>query len=111
MQSAAASIPSPLLSQSAAHLTLEDVNAISRTEQGFILHLREVAPSADLWSLFGRWDGQFTVQGPGPDGTAAIRFSSAGAHTEAVAAFGGGLRGLFRIQPALPASTGRRLCP
>ena len=106
MQSAAASIPSPLLSQAAAQLTLEEVTALAHSQQGHPLQLRDVAPSADLWALFSRWEGQFAVQGPGSDGTATVRFSNAAARSDAAAAFGGGLRGLFRVDTSAPLQGG-----
>ncbi|KAK9811123.1 hypothetical protein WJX73_004439 [Symbiochloris irregularis] len=109
----AASVPSPLLSQAAAQLTLDEITALSNTTQGFPLHLHDVAPTADLWSLFSQWSGHFTMaptRGQTSD-SATLTFDSAEARSQAVARFGGGLRGLFRIGVVPPASAGAPVRP
>lgn len=45
----------------------------------------------------GTCPGERAASLAGPDGSAVVRFANAGALAEASAAFGGGLRGLFRI--------------
>ena len=99
-------IPRNLLSKAAAALTLEEVTAKMKASQGHALHLTDVAPGADLASLFGRWEGGFTLLGPCSDGRAVVRFTTEAHLQEAVAAFGGGLRGAFLIErrPARPPS-------
>jgi hypothetical protein len=78
-------------------MSLAAIDTAVQQEQGFPMHLTDVPPRTDLRQLFGRWAGDFQVQGPSDAGTAVVTFSSDALLREALAAFGGGLRGAFQI--------------
>lgn len=63
------------LAKAAAASTLDDLERAVRAEKGYSVHFADVSPAADLHRILDRWEGQFVLSGPHPDGSAVARFS------------------------------------
>ena len=56
-------------------MPLDNLERLVRAERGFVVHFTDVAAAVDLNRVLGRWEGQYVLSGPGPDGAATARFS------------------------------------
>ncbi|CAL8468912.1 g8453 [Coccomyxa elongata] len=74
-KAAHAALPRVSLAKAAAASTLDDLERAVRAEKGYPVHFADVSPAADLHRILDRWEGQFVLSGPHPDGTAVARFS------------------------------------
>lgn len=82
-------------------MTLEDITEALAEQGGFCLYLTDVASGADLHSLFQRWRGDTHFdESSRSSGQATVLFNTGAQLREALASFGGGLRGQFRVNRA-----------
>ena len=77
--------------------SLEEINAAAVEEQGWAMVLQDINPRADVEQLFQRWRGEFRLVRAGRTRSEMICFNTQAQLREALAAFGGGLRGQFRV--------------
>ncbi|BDA43092.1 probable E3 ubiquitin-protein ligase ZNF598 at N-terminal half [Coccomyxa sp. Obi] len=99
-KAAHAALPRVSLAKAAAASTLDDLERAVRAEKGYPVHFADVSPAADLHRILDRWEGQFVLSGPHPDGSAVARFSRPEAAKQVLDALGGGVRGQYRINRA-----------
>ena len=78
-------------------MSVEQIVAALAAQETFAMRLTDVDSSADLPRMFARWSENCAIEGPDSQGRAVIRFGNQSGMQEAAAAFGGGVRGKFRI--------------
>ncbi|KAK2077112.1 hypothetical protein QBZ16_004746 [Prototheca wickerhamii] len=101
-------VPSRLLSKTAAALTEEQIEAMVAAESQNTIRFTDVAMSVDLHYYLRRWEGAYKLSWESAD-TAAVRFSNPQDQQAALDSFGGGVRGLFRLErPAAGQETARQ---
>jgi len=104
-------LPSRLLSRVAPTVLDEEVAALLVAAQGHPIRFIDIAPTTDLHYYLRRWDGRYCTEWKGGS-EAIVRFDDAATKTEVLDAFGGGIRGLFKVdrawhpQVAVPTSGG-----
>lgn len=101
-------MPRNLLSKEAAGKSLEEITAALSQEKGHSMYLTDVSPRADIGLMFSRWEFQVEQSPSSPD-RMILRFTSADQFKEAMRAFGGGLRGAFRVDRQRSLGNGHRL--
>ncbi len=95
-------VPKNLLSREVAGKSLQEIMQALSQQKGFPLYLTDVAPRTDIDQLFVRWRGDFQVEQPqGSPDCIVVTFNTAEQLREALTAFGGGLRGTFRVDRRL----------
>ena len=85
-----------LLSVEVAGKSLDEITQAMSQSRGHSLYLTDVAPRTDIEQLFGRWRGEFRMEQSRED-RAIVTFNTVEQLKEAMTAFGGGLRGAFRV--------------
>ena len=100
-------VPRNLLSKEVAGKSPEEITQALSQERGHALYLKDVEPRADIDQLFVRWRGEFQVdESPSLPDRVVVTFNTADQLKEAMTAFGGGLRGTFRVDRQLTLGKG-----
>jgi len=94
--SASVALPSRLLSRVALAVTDEEIAELLHAAQGFTVKFFDIAPTTNLHYYLRRWEGKHSVEWTGGS-EAIVRFDEECDQKEMLEAFGGGIRGMFRI--------------
>ncbi|KAL6777341.1 hypothetical protein ACKKBF_B21135 [Auxenochlorella protothecoides x Auxenochlorella symbiontica] len=111
LRTPSAALPLRPLSRVAPGVTPAELAAMEAAEADHPVRFTEVALSADLHYYLRRWEGAYRLDWEGAD-VAIAQFPAAADQKEVLDAFGGGIRGLFKIDRswtrygAAPASAG-----
>jgi E3 ubiquitin-protein ligase ZNF598 len=101
----AAGLPSKLLSKMALTVSEQEISAMLEASAGFPIRFLEIAPTTDLQYYLRRWEPRFKVEWQGGS-QATVTFEKEEEMKDALDAFGGGIRGLFRIDRSWHPRTG-----
>lgn len=100
-----AALPSRLLSKVAVTVTDAEIAELLHAAEGHPVRFVEIAPTANLGYYLRRWEGRYEIEWQG--GSQAIAtFEREEDQKEALDSFGGGIRGLFRIDRTWHPKTG-----
>ncbi|KAL4520222.1 hypothetical protein Ndes2437B_g04625 [Nannochloris sp. 'desiccata'] len=100
-----AGLPSKLLSKMALTISEEEISEMLKAGAGFPIRFLEISPTTDLQYYLRRWEPKFKVEWQGGS-QATVTFEKEEDMKEALDAFGGGIRGLFRIDRSWHPRTG-----
>jgi hypothetical protein len=100
-----AGLPSKLLSKMALTVSQEEISAMLEAAAGFPIRFLEIAPTTDLQYYLRRWEPRFRVEWQGGS-QATVTFEKEEEMKEALDTFGGGIRGLFKIDRGWHPRTG-----
>lgn len=101
----AAMLPAQLLSRVAASVSDAQVQAMLQAALKFPILFDEIIPTVDIHYYLRRWEGQYEVEWKAGS-TAIVRFEQESDRNEVLDTFGGGIRGLFRIDRSWKEETG-----
>lgn len=100
-----AMLPAQLLSRVAASVSDAQVEAMLQAALKFPVLFDQITPTLDIHYYLRRWEGQYEVEWKGGS-TVIVRFERESDRKEVLDAFGGGIRGLFRIDRSWKEETG-----
>jgi len=98
-------IPSKLLSKMALTVSEKEILEMLEAAAGFPIRFLDVAPTTNLQYYLRRWEPNFRVEWQGGS-QATVTFEKEEEMKEALDAFGGGIRGLFKIDRSWHPRTG-----
>ena len=100
-----AALPSRLLSKVAVTVSETEIAELLHAAEGHSVRFIEIAPTADLRYYLRRWESRYQIEWQG--GTqATVTFEREDDQKEALDSFGGGIRGLFRLDRSWHPKTG-----